>query len=338
VTAVRRDKERRSPVRAPRRQPLRKKRVAWLSTAVGTVIAVAAGVFVARAISDQWTLVRSSIADARPEWLVAALLCAAAAMVTVALPWRTALRIVGAIADRASTVAWYFMGEIGKYVPGGIWPVVGRGELAYRGGVPRGAAYASVALSLGALYLAGTLAVAVLLPVHLGGDHLAAAVWVLLLLPAGVAVLHPRPLGWLVDRAEKLLRRDLHIDVPPWSASMRLVARYLPSWWLIGTATWCVARAFDPDASWLAVAPAAIVSWIIGFVSVPVPGGIGVREAAFVAVVGTIPTGVRATVAVAARLCFIMVDAGGAALGAMAWRRWTRAMRATEARPPDPRS
>ena len=107
--------------------------------------------------------------------------------------------------------------------------------------------------------------------------------------------------------------------------------------WLIGTATWCVARAFDPDASWLAVAPAAILSWIIGFVSVPVPGGIGVREAAFVAVVGTIPTGVRATVAVAARLCFILVDAGGAALGAMAWRRWTRAMRTTEA-PPDPRS
>jgi len=151
--------------------------------------------------------VRSSLADARPAWLVAALLCAAAAMVTVAFPWRTALRLLGAVVDRASTVAWYFIGEIGKYVPGGIWPVLGRGELAYRGGVPRAAAYASVALSLGALYLAGTLAVAALLPLRLGGDHFVAAFWVLLLLPAGVAVLHPRPLGWLVGRAEKLLRR-----------------------------------------------------------------------------------------------------------------------------------
>src|SRR5207244_5029699 len=256
--------------------------------------------------------------------------------VTVAFPWRTALTILGATAERASIVAWYFIGEIGKYVPGGIWPVLGRGELAYRGGVPRAAAYASVALSLGALYLAGTLAVAALLPLRLGGDHFVAAFWVLLLLPAGVAVLHPRPLGWLVGRAEKLLRRDLSIDVPPWSASMGLVARYLPSWLLIGTATWCVARAFDPGARWLAVAPAAILSWIVGFVSVPVPGGIGVREAAFVAVVGTIPTGVRATVAVAARLCFILVDAGGAALSAVAWRRWPRRMLATEERPPEP--
>lgn len=290
-----------------------------------------------RAITDQWSVVRSSLADARPAWLVAALLCAATAMVTVALPWRTALRILGAVADRASIVAWYFMGEIGKYMPGGVWPVVGRGELAFRGGVPRASAYASVALSLGALYLAGMLAVAALLPLHLGGDHGAAALWVLLLLPAGVAVLHPRPLGWLVRRLGKLLGRDLLIEVPPWSASMRLVARYLPSWVLIGTATWCVARAFDPGASWSTVAPAAILSWIVGFVSVPVPGGIGVREAAFVALVGTIPTGVRATVAVAARLCFILVDAAGAALGAMAWRRWPRATLATEERPPEPR-
>ena len=322
-------------------QPLRKKRVAWLSTAVGVVIAVAAGVFVVRAISDQWTLVRSSLADARPAWLVAALVCAAAAMVTVAIPWRTALTMLGTIVDRAAIVAWYFIGEIGKYVPGGIWPVVGRGELAYRGGVPRSLAYPSVALSLGALYLAGMLMVAALVPLRVGGDEGTDALWVLLLLPAGVAVLHPRPLGWLVGRAERLLRRDLVIVVPRWSASLGLVARYLPSWLLIGTATWCVARAFDPDAGWLAVAPAAMLSWIVGFVSVPVPGGIGVREAAFVALVPTIPTGVRATVAVVARLCFILVDAGGAAIGAMAWRRWPQRRPPieeppTEGPPPEP--
>jgi uncharacterized membrane protein YbhN (UPF0104 family) len=298
---------------------------------------VVAGAFVVRAISDQWTMVRSSLADARPAWLVAALLCAAAGMVTVAFPWRTALTILGATADRASIVAWYFMGEVGKYLPGGVWPVVGRGELAYRGGISRAAAYASVALSLGALYLAAMLMVVVLLPLRVAGDHGAEALWVLLLLPAGLAALHPRPLGWLVGRAEKLLRRELAIDVPPWSATMGLVARYLPSWLLIGTATWCVARAFDPDARWLAVAPAAIVSWIVGFVSVGVPGGIGVREAVFVAAAGTIPTGARATVAVAARLCFILVDAGGAALSAMAWRRWPPRVQPTEERPTDER-
>ena len=85
------------------------------------------------------------------------------------------------------------------------------------------------------------------------------------------------------------------------------------------------------------MAPAAILSWIVGFVSVPVPGGIGVREATFVALAGTIPKGVGATVAIAARLCFMLVDAAGATLGAMFWRRWPRATHATEERPPEPR-
>jgi uncharacterized membrane protein YbhN (UPF0104 family) len=55
---------------------------------------------------------------------------------------------------------------------------------------------------------------------------------------------------------------------------------------------------------------------------VPVPGGVGVREAVFVALVDALPTGVAATVAVTARFCFVLVDGGGAALGALSWRRF----------------
>jgi uncharacterized membrane protein YbhN (UPF0104 family) len=72
----------------------------------------------------------------------------------------------------------------------------------------------------------------------------------------------------------------------------------------------------------MTIAPAAMLSWVVGFVLVPVPGGVGVREAAFVALVGgSVPAGVRATAAVVARLAFMLVDALGAVLGAAAVRR-----------------
>ena len=32
---------------------------------------------------------------------------------------------------------------------------------------------------------------------------------------------------------------------------MGLVLRYVPAWLLIGTSTWCVARAFDPNVGWM---------------------------------------------------------------------------------------
>jgi uncharacterized membrane protein YbhN (UPF0104 family) len=296
-------------------------RVARIASAAGAVIAVAGGAFLIRAIVSEWSVVRSSLARAQPTWLAVGFLCAAVAMVSVALPWRAALSLVGATVDRTATVASYFVGEIGKYVPGGIWPVVGRAELVRRGGVSRAPSYASVALSLGALYLAGMLVVALLVPVRFAGDDGAAVLWVLVLLPIGVLALHPRPLGLLLSVAERLTGRTLSVRVPPWSDSIRLVVRYVPSWLLIGTATWCVARAFDRNVGWMAVAPPAILSWVVGFL-VPVPGGIGVREAVFVALVGGLPGGVAATVAVTVRLCFLVVDGGGAALGALSWRRF----------------
>jgi uncharacterized membrane protein YbhN (UPF0104 family) len=286
------------------------------------LIAVAAGAFVVRAIAHQWNSVRSSIGDAQPAWLVAGLVVAALAMVAIALPWRHALALVGIEAPMLACVTWYFVGEIGKYVPGGIWPVVGRAELARRGGHPRSGAYASVALSLGALYLAGMLTSAVLLPLHFASEG-SSWLWVLVLLPIGLAMLHHRPLGWMVERAERVMKRKLAVTIPPWSASMGLVLRYIPAWLLVGTSTWCIARAFDSHVGWMAIAPAAMLSWVVGFVLVPVPGGVGVREAAFVALVGgSVPAGVRATVAIVARLAFMIVDAAGALIGSAAVRRW----------------
>jgi uncharacterized membrane protein YbhN (UPF0104 family) len=295
---------------------------ARIASAAGAIVAVAGGAFLIRAIVSEWSVVRSSVVHAQPAWLVAGFACAAFAMVSVALPWRAALALVGATVDRTATMASYFVGEVGKYVPGGIWPVVGRAELVRRGGVSRAPSYASVALSLGALYLAGMLVVALLVPVRFVGDRGAGALWVLVLLPVGVLALHPRPLGWALAVAERAAGRTLSVRVPPWFASLGLLVRYVPSWLLVGTATWCVARAFDSNVGWMAVAPAAVLSWVVGFVALPVPGGVGVREAVFVALVGTLPGGVAATVAVTARLCFVLVDGGGAALGALSWRRF----------------
>jgi hypothetical protein len=296
---------------------VRSARLARLSTALGLVVAVAGGVFVVRAIAGQWSEVRDTLDHARAGWLVAAVVVAGAAMLAVALPWRRALALVGVQATLRQTVVWYFVGEIGKYVPGGIWPVVGRGELARRGGHARAPAYASVALSLAALYLSAMLVASALLPLRFADDGDTGALWVLALLPIGLLLLHHRVLEWLIARGERLMRRELPVRVPSWSASLGLVACYVPAWLLIGSATWCVARAFEPSADWLTVAPAAVVSWIVGFVLVPVPGGVGVREAAFVALLGTsLPTGTRATIAVVARLAFMAVDAVGAALGA----------------------
>lgn len=214
---------------------------------------------------------------------------------------------------------WYFPGQLGKYVPGGVWPIVGRSELAVRDGVARTAAYASVGLSLGLTYLAAVLwAVAIAAPAltELTADSRAIAV--MALLPLGVAVLHPAVLGRLVALAERVLGRAIEVAVPSWGVTLQLLLWHVPAWVFVGLATWFTARAFDPSPPLLGVLFATAVAWVAGFVVLGVPGGIGVREAVFVSLLSlALPGGAASAVALVARLVFVVVDTFGAAMVVM---------------------
>ncbi len=287
---------------------------------MGALLAVVATFFVGRALLREWDEVRASLTDANLGWIALAALLAAAGMTAIAVPWRRALELLGAELPQVEVVARYYVGEIGKYVPGGIWTVVGRAELARRAGVGRIAAYSSVALSLAALYLAAMFVVVAGAPAIVGGGEPGRYLWVLVLLPVGVVGLHDAVLERARRVGERLLGRSIDTPIPAWGDSLTLVVRYLPAWLGIGTATWAIARGLGQDVSWLDVAPAAVLSWIVGFVLVPVPGGVGVREAAFVAASGLDP-GVAAAVAVVARVLFVLVDIAGAAWGSASLAR-----------------
>jgi uncharacterized membrane protein YbhN (UPF0104 family) len=301
--------------------PPRRSRWVRLSTVVGVVLALVCLGFVAATLVSQWSEVRDLIAEASPGWLVLAVPCAAAAMTWIAWCWEDALGLLGHRPGRRRVIAWYYSGEIGKYVPGGVWPVVGRGELARRGGVPASRAYPSVALSLATLYLAGLAVAAVLVPLDLAHQaESPAALGLLALLPLGLVALHPAVLGRARKIVVRLTGRGGDVPLPAWRATAAVVLRYVPAWLLISAATWLVARALVPNPPILRIGIATTLSWAAGFAAVPVPAGAGIREAVFVASSG-MPGAVAATVAVASRLVFVLVDAAGLVLTA----RWHRA-------------
>jgi hypothetical protein len=299
-------------------RPGRRARVA--STAAGVVIATAATVFVGRALVRDREEIGDALGEASPGWLVLAVVLAVVGMTAIAVPWRRAIQLLGDDLPMGQVIRRYFVGEIGKYVPGGVWPILGRGELAARWGIRRTSAYGSVLLSLLALYLAAMFVVVAGLPALLAGDDGTGPIAVLLLLPVGLVALHPVVLRRGLGIVERLTHRQVDLEVPTWRSSVALVVRYVPAWLAIGGATWAVARSLDPSAGLLEVGTAATLSWLIGFVLVPVPGGVGVREAAFVAAAGSLDPGIAAAVAVGARLIFVAVDAAGAVIGSSTLR------------------
>lgn len=297
-----------------------------LASIVGTAIALGGLAFVTRILVEEWDETRELISQARWGWLVLAVIVCLTGMTSIGMPWRAIIAALGEKHTFRDTLRWYFPGQLGKYIPGGIWPVVGRGELAVKGGVSRIVAYTSVGLSLALTYLAcGLVALCFLVIAVLSGDDAGSGLWALSVLPLGLVVLHPRILRLLLSVAERALSRDVAVNVPPYRTTLRLLVSHAPAWTLIGTGTWLVARAFDPSAPFAQVAFAGVLSWLVGFIIIPVPGGIGVREVAFAAAAVSLSSDLAATVAIVSRLCFVTSDLAGAGLVMLLPRSQTKA-------------
>jgi glycosyltransferase 2 family protein len=296
-----------------------------VSTLLGIGLALGGGAYVVERIASGWSDYGTVIADARWGWVLAGLAVAALGMGTMGLVWRRIIAALGGKAGRREVYAWYQLGNLGKYLPGGLWSLVGRSELAVRGGLDRTVAYNSVALSMGATYLCGIVVSAVLLPfVLLTQADADMPLWVFAGIPVGLAALHPAVLSRVFRLSERVFGKGAPAVVPPWLTSAGLVARHAIPWLLLGMATWLVALTFAPDAPVLTLVFAGILSWVIGFMVVFVPGGIGVREAMFTGIASAaLPPHIAATVAIVSRLVFIGADALGA-LTAVAIGRWRR--------------
>lgn len=271
--------------------------------------------FVVHLLISDWPETLAALRHARLWWLVPAALCAFGAMFVLAWRWGAAIIAVGGEPSGAHrVVSAFFVGEAGKYIPGAVWAMLGRSELARREGYERSVAYSSVALSVIGCYLAAALTALALAVVSLIGGSIAMPWWPVAVVAAvGVIAIHPAVSRRVLALASRILGRRLSVDIPSWTQCLRLTSSYVPVWILIAAATTMVTESLVSDPPIARVALAAVVSWIIGFIT-PSPGGIGVREAVFVAFAG-VAAGPAAAAAILARVLFVFVDGIGAGVG-----------------------
>ena len=302
----------------------------WLTLA-GGLIAVLGLAFVVRSLVSNWSQTQELLRDAEFWWLILAVPIALAGMTGVGIPWQRAINLVGGDARIGDVLRWYFPGQMGKYVPGGV---VARRRPRRAGGQGRRASHGRLQQRRGCRWRRPTWprcsspsSRSSPRSADVSGSN--PPLWVFALLPAGLVMLHPRVLSKIVAVGERVLGRSVDVRLPSWRDTVLLVLVHVPAWILIGTATWCVVRAFTPSPPYAAVIFATSLSWVVGFIVIGVPGGLGVREATFAAVLANaVPVGVAPAAALTARLVFMLVDtlgAGGASLSTRRRRSVARA-------------
>lgn len=286
--------------------PVRSRVMRWVKAGFLVAVVVFGAVFVA----DQWPELVAALKGLSPRPLLMAVPLAVLGAGLPMLAWRALM------ADLGSSLSWpdagrvFYPSQLGKYLPGSVWTLLAQVELGRELRVPRRVSACAGVLALAVSLTVGLAVAAVLLP--LGAP---AAVrrfwWILPVLPALLAALHPRVIGVFFDLASRLVRRDLLTVRPSYRGTVRAAGWMAVSWLILGAHVWLLVVALGGPA--VRSLPTAIggfaLAFCLGVLFVPAPAGAGIRDIALGVALGTVITGAGAvTVALVSRIMIALAD------------------------------
>jgi glycosyltransferase 2 family protein len=285
-----------------------------------------AGLFLAAVVVlviEQWPQVRPLLGRLSWPSLAAATAAVAAGHLATFGSWRALLADLGSPLPLRAGLRVFFLGQLGKYLPGSIWPTVTQMELGRDYRVPQRVSGAAAAITMLLAVGTGLLVATVLLP--LGGVGVPDPYrWAAAVLPVAVLLAAPPVLNRLLGVALRVARRAPLPAPLSLAGAARAAAWALAAWLLYGIQVWLLARQLEAAGglALLLVSTGAFAgAWAVGFLLVAAPAGAGVREGALILLLGaTIGRPEATVVGVVSRLLFLAADLAWAALAALAGR------------------
>ena len=235
----------------------------------------------------------------------------------ICLGWRLILRDMGYPLPWPTAIRIYFYSGLAKYMPGSLWYAVGRVVLAEQAGVPKMVTSVSVALETALVTVASIMVGALALTVRTDVPW-----WALAIVLAGLLVFLAWPRPWfalmnrglgLIGRAPVTIRisgRQLLLLLPP----------FVLSWVAYGFISFFWTAALYPPlpwSDWPAITGLYTAAWVIGFLTLLVPNGWGVREGLLIGFLSNLlglPGVVAIGAALLSRLGSVLGEAGWAAI------------------------
>lgn len=290
---------------------LRSKAIRW-----GFVAATLA--FGGYEIARQWDEITHALGQLSPLAIAGALVCVLVAQFGALRVWQRLLAGLGSPLPATAAARVLFIGQLGKYLPGSVWPVLAQMELGTVHQVPRHRSASASVLAMLASLLTGLLAAAVTLPLT---GHAGSYLWAYAAVPVLLACLHPRVLRWVMDRLLRLARQPALEHPLSGSVLARALGWALFAWLCNGLQIWLLVPVHSGSALLLSIGAYAF-AWCVGFLIVFAPGGLGVREVLLVTTLSPLlGTGAATAVALVSRAVTTVSDVVCAGVSASIRRR-----------------
>ena len=217
----------------------------------------------------------------------------------------------------------FFTSQLGKYLPGSVWPVLVQMEAGKSRGASRRTMLAANLITLVLGCAVGLILASALLPIS-DTRALSRYWWLLLVLPFLIAMLHPRALPWVLDRLFALMKR------PPLAERLPVRNSVRASGWSFGSfvfqglhiAILTLTLGGGGFSTVLLCIGGMSLAISAGVLFIPAPAGAGVRDVVLTLVLrATLSGGQALAVVVASRALLIVADLALAAIAATTLRR-----------------
>lgn len=293
-------------------------RLVMIARVAIAVVTLAALVY---AVARNWADVSVHLSAISAGTFALSTLAAAVGTWLTMLGWRLVLADLGSPLHLAPASGVFFVGQLGKYLPGSLWSVLAQADMAGRLGVPRRRTAVAGFIAIGFALLAGGLVglPAASLLVTGGGSRF--DWWLLLAVPVALLLFVPRLLNAMIALGLRMLRRAPLEHELSGRAVISSVGVMVLAWVAFGVHTLLLARAVSADGLahpglGLASMTGYALSVSLGMLTVVLPAGLGAREGLLTLVLATaIPTPAAAAVAITSRFIVTIVDVVAALAG-----------------------
>lgn len=227
-------------------------------------------------VAEDWGDISRALVRIGAPFALLSLVAVLAGLVTLMLTWRRLLTGLGSPLPLSAASRIFYVGQLGKYLPGSVWPLLVQMELGRQYKVPRNRSATAWMLAMLIWLLTALVAALVMLPF----TDQTAYLWAFAAAPFLLACLHPRVLNLLLGKALALTRQP-PLDRP---LTGRVLAGALgwgfATWVCFGLQIWVLAIRLgaSPASSLLLAIGGYAFAFAVGLIVVIAPAGVGVRE------------------------------------------------------------
>jgi hypothetical protein len=246
-----------------------------------TVVVVAVGIG-AYEIDQKWNGVHQALGQIGLLACLWALLALLVMQYATLRQWQALLAGLGSPLRTTTAGRIFFIGQLGKYIPGSVWPILTQMELGARAKVPRMQSASASVLTMILSLTTGLLVTAATIPF---AHYSAGYDWLFILVPVILVCLYPKVLNPLLNILFKLTKRP-GLDQPVTLTMLsKALAWSLLAWIANGVQIWILADKLGaPIGRTIPIALGGYaLAWCVGFVIIFAPAGAGGRDAVLVA-------------------------------------------------------